>query len=104
MIAEMALRGKIVEIPEELFHRRMEQETATTLHSAEEAKKFFATEPVSPATLYHWKTELTLMAAPWKAPIGLSRKLALTAYAAKRLVWQRRELVEDLARFMRIGT
>lgn len=101
MMAELALRGKFVEIPEDLFLRRMQADTATALMSAEATDRLFADEPVSPALLSHWKTELTLITGILKSPTSMSQRLRLFSYMSKRLVWQRRKLFEELVRYIR---
>lgn len=101
MIAELALRGKFIEIPEELFFRRMQADTATALKSPEQTKEFFAAEPNSPAILSNWKTELALMKGVLKAPIILSQKVSLLFYVTKRMIWARETLLRELVHYFR---
>lgn len=100
MIAELSLWGKCVEIPEELFFRRMESATATALKNSEETQEFYAQEPKAPANLFNWKTELTLMKGVTKAPITSMQKISLIAYVLRRMNWYRSRLFMDLVRYV----
>lgn len=102
MIAELALRGKFVELAETLLYRRMEAATATALQSEEERRKFFSVEPTSPSVLWHWKTELTLLKGLLRSPLSVAQKASVLDDLGKRLLWQRRELLDDLLRYFRL--
>ena len=101
MIAELSLRGKFVEIPEELFFRRMQSDTSTILMNSEKTRDFFAHEPNSPAKLFNWKTELTLLSGITKAPIDLMQKFALYFYVVRRMNWYRARLLKELVGYLR---
>ena len=101
MVAELALRGKLVELPEELLFRRMEVATATALKSEEEKRQFFADEPSSPSVLWRWKSEITLLKGVLRSPASVTAKLRLLVYMIKRLFWQRADLSTELLGYFR---
>jgi len=86
MIAELALRGKFVEVPERLFVRRMTPET-TILFMGESAKRsgyLGRPDNLQRLRLHSYRFWTTL-----RAPIGIGEKVRVWAYLLRRVVWLR---------------
>lgn len=101
MIAELALRGKFVEIPEVLFYRRMDQRTSTLLKNAEDTLQFFSEEPTSPSAMWHWKIAQTLVSRLMVSPVTATQKLGLLRFLTKRMFWERQTLMRELKDYLR---
>jgi glycosyltransferase involved in cell wall biosynthesis len=96
IVAELALRGKFVEVPERLFFRRMTEEAATRLRSTSDAAKFFANEPRDIHVLRQWRLEVGLLRGLLRAPIPWSQKLAGIRFLSRRWIESRDKLSSEL--------
>ena len=96
MLVELALHGKFVEVPEFLFYRRMEPQTATRLKSTEEVREHWDPRSDAPLTLTEWKTAREYCGAVWRAPLSLSQRARLCAHLLRWTRWSRVKLVGEL--------
>jgi glycosyltransferase involved in cell wall biosynthesis len=87
MIADLALRGKFVEIPERLFYRRMTKETATVLKDDVELAKFFENDPDDVFEHQGWRVELGYLRSLWRAPIQLGQKLRIGSFFVRLWIY-----------------
>ena len=101
MIAELALRGKVVQLPESLYFRRAKPQTATARKNATELREFFAHEPVSTDSLQTWKLEASLWRAVLRAPISWRDRARLYSYVTHRALWSRGALARELVDYWR---
>jgi hypothetical protein len=97
LVAELAVRGKLVEVPEYLFFRRMTPETATKLKSESEVSEYYAPRGGGALLLFQtWKVAASYLRAVHDAPVGLADKLCLYRHCARRVWWMRGALARDL--------
>ena len=101
MLAELALYGKFVEIPEELFVRRMTDTSATAVQSIIQRRKFFAYEPKRPDHMHSWKFNRYLTLGVMRAPITLRDKTVLLAHIGRRMIQNRDKLASESAAYVR---
>jgi glycosyltransferase involved in cell wall biosynthesis len=101
MIAELTLRGKIVQLSEPLYFRRAKPQTATARKNATELREFFAHEPVSTESLQTWKLEASLWRAVLHAPIPWRERARLYSYVTHRALWSRSTLMHELVDYWR---
>jgi len=86
MIAELALRGKFVEIPDRLFVRRLTPDT-TILLMGQSAKSHGY--PGRPDNLQRLKLHSYRFLDAWRAPISLSETIRVWLYLLRRVAWLR---------------
>jgi glycosyltransferase involved in cell wall biosynthesis len=96
MIAELALRGKFVEIPDRLFVRRMTPETSILLMDQSAAR------PVGyggrPDNLQRLKLHSHRFVTALNAPVGIAEKLRVWMYLLRRVAWLRHRAIRKLGR------
>ena len=86
MIAELALRGKFVEIPDRLFVRRLTPDTTILLMEQSAKSHGYLGRPDNLQRLkLHWYRFLDAL----RAPISLSEKLRVWLYLLRRVAWLR---------------
>ncbi|MGB5160110.1 MAG: glycosyltransferase family A protein [Thermoanaerobaculia bacterium] len=93
-MASMILRGKFVEVPEQLFFRRMHEGAFSAMTTPTDQQQFWRASGTAVA-LPHCRAALTDLKAIVSSPLPLREKLALSAFSAKRLHWHRRILATD---------
>ncbi len=96
MLVELALHGKFVEVPEFLYYRRMEPQTATKLKSPEEVRRHWDPRSRAPVTLVGWKMAREYYGAIRRAPLSLSQRTRLGAHLVRWTGWARAELAGEL--------
>ena len=102
LVAELAVRGKLVEVPEYLFFRRMTPESSTKLKSESEVSEYYAPRSGGALLLFQtWKLAGSYLRAVRDAPVGLADKLCLYRHCARRVWWMRDALARDLWRSCR---
>jgi glycosyltransferase involved in cell wall biosynthesis len=96
MIAELALHGKIIEIPETMFYRRMTPETATALQS--EAGKYLHVygNGAWRRLFANWRRCAFTTRAVLRAPLCSSDRAAGLAYVSRYWIWHWRGLLGDI--------
>ncbi|MCI0400698.1 MAG: glycosyltransferase family 2 protein [Gammaproteobacteria bacterium] len=99
LVAGLAVRGKFVEVPEFLFFRRMTPESATKLKSESELNDYYRPERGAPLLLQQWKLAGSYLDAVRRAPVGLSHKLCLYRYLARRMWWIHPALARELCQW-----
>ena len=97
LIVELAMRGKLVQVPETLFYRRMNARASSILVPKTERAAYFADEPNDVLKLRLWKLEMGFLAALWRVPIPTVERLRIARYLASRLIANRKELFRELA-------
>jgi glycosyltransferase involved in cell wall biosynthesis len=95
MLAELALLGKFVELPEYAYFRRLDKEAATSLMSGEHLRKHLLGK-FSAQRLQMWRATGVLVTAPlrhWLSPVESVR---LGTYVLRRTYWKLPELAAEL--------
>ena len=96
-VSELALYGKICEVPEYLFYRRLHEESSSWARgdSTHQARRFHAAKPKG-TTLNRWRAKVGYFRAVTKAPLKLSQKLKVYFFLLKRIVRHRRMLAAEI--------
>ena len=95
LMAELSLHGKFVEVPEFLFYRRMDPDTATKLMEYEKEVKYF--DPTKTTLLFQeWKKAGHPYGAVWRSPLPLRHKLRVYRRLLRRTAWARWALLGDV--------
>lgn len=97
LMAELALHGKFIEVPEFLFYRRMTPDTTTGMKSETELIDYYDPERQRRFVWQHWKLNLGFWSAVWRTPLPMREKLCLYLSLSKRLWWARNKLIDDIA-------
>jgi glycosyltransferase involved in cell wall biosynthesis len=101
LVAELLLQGKLVEVPERLFFRRMSKATATALKTKAENIEYFAQGSRDVYDLHQWKLELGLFKGVWRARLPLGEKLSVYRVLGRRLRYARGKLAAELGASLR---
>lgn len=96
MLAELALQGKFVEVPEYLFYRRMDRHASTKLKSAEEVLAHHDPALRRELLFPHWRVIIGYYSAVRRAPLILSDKARLYYCLSRWAFWGRRQLSRDI--------
>lgn len=96
LIAEIALYGKIFEIPEYLFLRRLEKESSTALKSAEGVHEHYYPERKKSMRFQQWIMTFKNFAAIARVDVDVREKVALYTYLIRRAIWFRHQLLQDI--------
>lgn len=99
MVAELALRGKFVEIPDRLFVRRFNPETTGILMDTP-ARQRASGYPGRPTMIQRIRLHSLRFVTAARAPIGFGEKLRVWLYLLRRIVWLRHQLSRHLARLL----
>lgn len=107
LMAEVALHGKVFEVPDVLFYRRMDAETATHLKGLDEVVKHYSPRANAPMSFQRWRLHLACMAIVFRAPLGIAERACLLRKVLKHARWDRKnlgmEVREALSRFRHQG-
>jgi glycosyltransferase involved in cell wall biosynthesis len=108
LLAELALYGKFVELPERLFFRRFHKDSGSwrrgdpTLDAdAHNARTYYASGAAGRARFPLLRAHLRFFAAVRTSPLPWQSKLKLYRYLSRRMRWDWRNLQAELARAMR---
>lgn len=101
LMSELALYGKFFEVPEYLFYRRMDEESATKLKSEEEVLKHYDPELKNPMLFQNWKINLEYIKAVSRAPLELSERACLAKRIFRQLLWSKGDLAKDFVQAWR---
>lgn len=96
MMAELALQGKLVEVPEYLFFRSMDATTATALKSKEEVRRHYNPRGRKQMLFQQWKIQAGYFRAIRRASLARDEKKCLYGFMVKSTFWARRSLYSDL--------
>ena len=96
MMAELALVGEFVQLPEFLFYRQIDERTATRLMPADTVRRYYDPTGRSRMPLITWRTNLALAIAPWRLKLEIREAVPVSLHALRRAVWARRELMLEL--------
>lgn len=100
LMAELALKGKLILVDERLFYRRMTVQAATKFKSAREVDQHLVPHARQPLQWQHWRFHLALLRGALRsAPAGRSWFDA-TGYALRAMLWARHHLAGDIRRAM----
>jgi len=96
LMAELALLGKSVLVPQRLFFRRMSRESATLLRGRRALEAHIEPGARRPLLWQHWKYHLrVLRAAARSSPRG-AEWLRAVGFSLRYMAWARNELAHDV--------
>jgi len=103
LIAELSLYGKIVEVPETLFLRRMHAEASSWDRGDVATQQQFWTGNTSNFVMPTLKKEYAFIRAISSSPIGVWEKLVLNKFIFRRILWWRKQIFREFLVFLKRG-
>ena len=94
-LAELSLHGKILEIPELLMHRRMHEDSYTSM-SPDEQRLFNNPDRMPTLEFYFWRHLVEYLRAVVRAPVSARERARLLAGLARNAVWSRDKYFAEL--------
>jgi glycosyltransferase involved in cell wall biosynthesis len=103
LIIELAIHGKILEIDETLFFRRIHPGAYSYAVSSERDRSFYTpTESRRESPMLRaWPNTRAYLGAIARSSAGLGEKLGMLAYVARQSWWQRDEMFDEAKRSLR---
>lgn len=95
LLAELALYGKLVRLPERLFCRRMHPLASSAMDDRQRAE-FYNPGHGERMEMYRWKMAASLLAVGWRVPAGIAAKYRTLSVALRHVRWARYELWHEL--------
>ena len=96
-MAELTLYGKFIEIPEQLFFRRMHPETSSSDRGDDSKQQLFWTgKNRSKFLMPNWKKNIAIVRAVHSAPLGMREKWRVQRYILSSMVTRRHDFIRDL--------
>jgi glycosyltransferase involved in cell wall biosynthesis len=101
LLAELALYGKIFELPHRLFFRRFHKDSGSWKRgdSDHEARRYHAATTTRSAGLKRWRSHLSFFSAVNASPLPLGSKIRIYRHLTRRMVWDRRNLANEAAHY-----
>lgn len=96
-MAELTLLGTFVEVPDVLFYRRMHSDASSFDRDDDERQQNFWRAEPTPFKLPELRQNVRYLSKVWRTRLDLSEKLKLSQYIVRRVIWQRRQIVSELA-------
>ncbi len=96
MLGHLALLGKFLEIPDRLFYRQMNRESAAYLRSEPEQAQFFHPGQGSEMLFQHWRSQTAWVAMVMHARIPVAEKVRIMPRLLKNSYWGWRNLARDV--------
>jgi glycosyltransferase involved in cell wall biosynthesis len=96
LMCELVLMGKFLLCDEQLFFRRMEIETATTLKSSSEKERHLVPAARSPLKWQDWRFHWGLLRATRFAGFPGRNWRVAVIYVLRKMLWSRRRLAADV--------
>jgi len=97
MVAELALRGKFVEIPDRLFVRRLTPDTTILLMEQSAKSHGYLGRPDN---LQRLKLHSYRFLDAWREPIAFDEKLRVWLYLLRRVAWLRHRAMRKVFRVL----
>jgi glycosyltransferase involved in cell wall biosynthesis len=95
LMAHLALLGKFAQVPEPLFFRRMEPQSATRLKSADAVRRHHHPHADARALFQSWRLRADWFRVVLAAPIPIAEKRRAFAYTTRACYHQWRDLARD---------
>lgn len=96
LMAEVALHGKISEVREVLFYRRMDKETATRLKSEEDVKAHYDPSKRSMMLFQCWRLHMGYLGAALRAPLTAKERACVLSKVMRNFRWDRGALASEI--------
>ncbi len=95
LMAELALQGTIVELPEPLFYRRMHERASSWNRSSDAVQQRFWTGRDARFVMPTYKQKLALLQAIDRAPTSAAEKRQMKRYVFRSMVWVKGAIVRE---------
>jgi glycosyltransferase involved in cell wall biosynthesis len=95
LMAHLALLGKFAQVPEPLFFRRMEPQSATRLMSADAMRRHHYPRPDARALFQSWRLSADWFRVVLAAPVPIAEKRRAFAHTARTCYYHWGDLVQD---------
>lgn len=95
LMAELALHGKFLEIPEFLFFRRLSEKSATHFKSKQELVRHYYPANGSTMRFPHWKLHFGYLSLVMRAPLDPGDRARVLFAAVRHMWWAHSRLVSD---------
>lgn len=102
MMAELALAGKFLQLPEPLFYRRFEQGATTEMMTPEELRHFYVPGSGKAMDFQVWKLHAGFWSILSRAPLSFRDRTRLAVALARMLYWDGPKLLRDLGEGLRV--
>jgi glycosyltransferase involved in cell wall biosynthesis len=103
LMAELALHGKFLQLPEQLFFRRMDKESATSLKSRVEVLRHWS-PALEPVLLSNTRSLLQWYGAGFRSQLPVGSLLRYLGHVSRNVIWSRgkiaREVGECISHFL----
>jgi len=97
LLARLALRGRLVEIPEYLFHsRRHPAQSAGRMHNKYMYTEWFDPSRAGRILMPNWRINLEYARSVHRAPLGMLQRLRCYGAVGRELISDRRRLARDV--------
>jgi len=96
LMAELALLGKFIVLPEVMLYRRMGPSTFACLLAKEQFGAFYGDQATQTMGSHRLRQHLEIMGAALRLPTNWSEKLASLKVALRRLAWDKENVMQDL--------
>ena len=96
LLAEIALRSRLVELPEFLFFRRFDRESATRLQDPQKVRRHHYPTDRLAMFFQTWQQCCGILSAVCRADLTLRQRIAGFVYVAKRWYWASPRFYADL--------
>jgi glycosyltransferase involved in cell wall biosynthesis len=97
LLAELALYGKVVELPQRLFFRRFHKDSGSWKRNddAHQARRYYASGDARYKRA-KWRSHLAFFSAVGRSPLPLNSKVRLYSALLRRMLWDRQTLFHEL--------
>ncbi len=99
-MAELALQGKFIEIPEVLFYRRMHPASSSWDRKDNERQQKFWQAKIGEFKLPETRLHVSHLKSIYRLETSSSEKVRLTLYIAKRLYFKKKKIAEELYKYI----
>lgn len=97
LMAELALHGKFIQVPEYLYLRRMDKESSTKHMTWEEARKHWDPQKKSRMLFQSTRIHLGYLGAAFRAPLSASERICMLRKVLRNAIWNRDQLAADVS-------
>ena len=98
MMAELALNGTLIRLPQPLFFRRMTPDAASASKDARARREFFAGSGRDVEGQPTWDVHRNLVRVVNASALGAGDRLQAWSYLARRLWWSKKDLWQEISR------
>jgi glycosyltransferase involved in cell wall biosynthesis len=95
LMIEVALYGKILEVPGYLFYRQMDEESSTSMQGDEAIREHYHPGTKKAMRFQNWRVFLYYFQAMHRTDLATSDKLSIAKEVVRRMVWHRERLYRD---------